>query len=120
MKNNKIVITIKDGTVSTNYDKPMDAGDALIALATASLAVMNTLVSQVPEDEKEACTNAMYDAYNIVASNVLTQFAPHLELRPNLTTQAILEAENKIIDEHYKKAQKAKKKGKVVEFPYAD
>lgn len=120
MEDNKIIITVKDDTISINQKTPLEIGDLLLVFGTASLAVMNSLVSQVPEDEKEACTNAMYDAYNMVASNVLAQFAPHLELRPNLTTQAILEAENKLIDEHYKKAQKAKKKGKVIEFPYAD
>jgi hypothetical protein len=41
----------------------------------------------------------LYDMYNAAASNTLNIFAPDIEMRPHLTAQAILEAENKIINE---------------------
>lgn len=63
------------------------------------LNYMNTIVENAKGVAlKKAMKERLYDVLNIVASNTLEQFAPDLELRPNLTAQAILEMENKILD----------------------
>ena len=74
------------------------AFDDLISMAmTLCLSAMNDVVQNAPEGKEEECKGVLYDFFNVAASNVLKTFAPELELRPNLTAQAIMEAENRII-----------------------
>ena len=48
--------------------------------------------------------------YNAAASNTLSYFAPEIEMRPHLTAQAILEAENNIINRQYEKIANRKQR----------
>ena len=100
MPNNQIIIQIKEGKVKVSQQKPINFEDFLTALQTAILMAMTTIRSAAPPAAHAECTNQLYDTYNLAASNLLRLFAPDLELRPHLTTQAILEAENKIIFEN--------------------
>lgn len=57
--------------------------------------------SHSPEETAEALTalkGEIYDSINVAITNVLLSFAPEIEQRPDLTAQAILEAENAILD----------------------
>jgi hypothetical protein len=46
----------------------------------------------------------MYDTMNIAFSNALDAFAPDIEARPNLTADAIIKAQNQLLEEEMKKA----------------
>ena len=96
--NNQIILTIKEDKMTTRCQHPMDIRDVLTALATASLATMRTFVDKLPEDAKAKVTEDLYDVYNVTASHILENFAPDIEMRPNLTAEAILKAENNILD----------------------
>ena len=55
-------------------------------------------VDKVPDIEQQ-CRDALFDLTNIAFSSTLERIDPEGDLHPTLTTQAILEAENKIINE---------------------
>ena len=100
MKDNKIIIRIKNNKIAYNTDKPLPFDDLMTVFLTLTLGAMNNIVDGLDKEElKIAAKGALYDMFNVGASNVLAKFAPEFELRPNLTTQAILEAENRIIME---------------------
>ena len=46
----------------------------------------------------------MYDTMNIAFSNALDEFAPEIEARPNLSADAILRAQNELLEEEMEKA----------------
>jgi hypothetical protein len=98
-KDNKIVMRIKDGKIIVNADVPVSFEDFLSACCTVLLGSMNDITSQQKPENVAECKGALYDTFNCMVSGVLEKFAPEFELRPNLTTKAILEAENKIIKE---------------------
>ena len=55
-------------------------------------------VDEVPDIEQQ-CRDALFDLTNMAFSSTLERIDPEGELHPTLTTQAILEAENKISNE---------------------
>jgi hypothetical protein len=109
MNNNQIHIKIKDGQVSCHTDKPMSIQEFIQATCTCTLGMMQSLVAKAPEGSEQEIKEDLYDMYNAAASNTLRYFAPDIDMRPHLTTQAILEAENNIIKRQSKAAKKAKK-----------
>ena len=101
MQNNKIVINITDGKIIPKFTMaPMAFDDLLSVLFTVALGAMQNIVDNAETETMQlAAKGALYDMFNVGASHTLSQFAPEFELRPNLTTQAIMEAENRIISE---------------------
>lgn len=77
----------------------MDTTTYMRVMLTGILSGMQNTLSQAPEEDQQNVKEELYDMLNHGASNLLQIFAPDLELRPNLTTQAILEAEDKLIQE---------------------
>ena len=74
-------------------------------LAQAQLYFMNRTYSAAPAtDEKanKAVKGEIYDIYNAAASNVLDMFDPTAEKCTNLTAEAILKAENEILEKEGK------------------
>lgn len=85
--------------------------DTLIQTTNSILLnAMNQIVDNVPNQHKEDAKGELYDVYNRVASRTLEMFAPEYELRPTLTQQAILEAENRIMQRTIRRAEKHNKK----------
>lgn len=100
MTENRIVLKLlDDGTLQLHTDSPILLDDFITATLTAQLSMMKRCVDDAPAETQQGIQQNIYDMYNAAASHVLAKFAPELELHPNLTTQAILEAENKIIQE---------------------
>ena len=93
----RLTIEVDDSGVSMHTSGPITFEDLISLTSTVTLGYMNKLKDAAPEDKKEECVDTLYDAYNFAVSHVLEAFAPEKELRPNLTSQAILEAENAII-----------------------
>lgn len=83
-------------------------------LHTLSLHILNAYTisangGQLPENPTEEETNKLiaiktqlYDTYNLAVSSVLEHYAPEFELRPDITADAIAQAEEKIVKEKYK------------------
>lgn len=64
----------------------------------AQMQLFQSILSQAPEDEQLKLKGELYDMYNLAASAFLEAFDPDSELRPDLTAEAILKAENEILD----------------------
>ena len=95
---NDIHIHLRDqGKLDVDIKYPLPLDDLLSVYMSCCLASMNQVVSNAPNGKQEECRGVLYDLFNVAASKLLQNFAPELELRPNLTTQAIMEAENAII-----------------------
>lgn len=73
----------------------------LTAIEGAADTVIRTAKSHVDKipDIEQQCRDALFDLTNVAFSSTLERIDPEGELHPTLTTQAILEAENKIINE---------------------
>lgn len=130
MENSKrrlINIAEEDGKVSFKLSGAFTAEDVILVCNTVILSAMNQLVGNYEKalaegakgpaadqkwGEKVAELKGMlYDFYNVNAANLLVAFAPEFEKNPDLTTQAILKAENDLIEEKY---DELKKEGKIV------
>lgn len=108
MQDNKLTIKIANEQMSLTAKESIALPDLMLVLLTGLLQAMQTTVSRAPEEDRQAIKEDIYDMFNQGASNVLTHFAPDIEMRPDLTAQAILEKENEIIDREYNKLKNNK------------
>lgn len=97
MYDNYIHIKLKDGKVGVNFQSNLPVDDFLALMSTAILSALRQTVAALPKEEQPSATEQLFDMYNAAASNTLHLFAPEIDMRPNLTEQAILEAENNIL-----------------------
>lgn len=105
----KMISITQDGMMLASEE--LHVADYINITLTAQLNMFNDIVHKTKEEDKENVRGELYDMYNLAASAFLKAFAPELELRPDLTEEAILRAENEILKE------KAKQIDKVIEFP---
>lgn len=76
--------------------------DALRLIGTAALSMMEGLDKYVKENDAEnyeSVHGAVYDKFNIMAGNILDAFDNTRSPATDLTAEAILRAENEILDE---------------------
>lgn len=66
-------------------------------LGNTTLHFMNEFLNAVPQEHREKTQELIFQHMNENFSRVLELFAPELELRPDLTTDAILKAENELL-----------------------
>lgn len=91
----------EDNKIKTQIDTPMPIDDLMPILFTVQLSYMKQFMKQVSEDPEttpeiiQGLKEDLYDKYNAGASNVLYLFAPDEELRPDLTVEAMKQAEDK-------------------------
>ena len=91
----------EDNKIKTQIDTPMPIDDIMPILFTVQLSYMQqfmknvTLDPDITPEQVQALKEDLYDKYNAGASNVLYLFAPDQELRPDLTVEAMKEAEDK-------------------------
>lgn len=107
MRDNQVYINIKDDKVKLSMKHPLSLPDFLQVVQTGLLTALNSFLESA--DNKEKAKQELFDLYNTACSNTLHYFAPEYDLHPDLTAQAILRAENEIIDEEYRKLKKGKK-----------
>lgn len=83
---------------------------SLMAIETACKQYI-ALAEREGKDEKfiEAMRSDMHEMINVGASSLLDRLFPDIEMRPDITVAAILEAENKIIQEQPEKVEAAQK-----------
>lgn len=91
-----------DGTCSIDFGGHTFR-DVLSVCGTALQFAMRQVVEaaqaqSVPEESIASLKAELYDSVNITFSTILMEFAPEIEMHPNLTAEAILKAENDILD----------------------
>lgn len=78
--------------------------DSLRILGTACLSLMQGLDKYVKENDAEnyeSVHGRIYDTFNIMAGNILDAFDDNRSPATDLTAEAILRAENEILDEKF-------------------
>ena len=86
--------------ISSNEHLSFD--DALRLIGTAALSLMEGLDKYVKENDAEnheRVHGSIYDKFNIMAGNILDAFDSGRSPATDLTAEAILRAENEILDE---------------------
>lgn len=113
----KMISITEDGGLMQS--EPMTAQDLSAILLTGILNSFTYFVNkQESEEEKKACAEELYDMFNLQASALLERLVPDKELRPDLTAEAIMRAENEILDEAVPDDDGSEIAGqKVLEFP---
>lgn len=85
-------IVIENNTIQ--YHSSLTYSAAMSLLCSAMLDVLRRTAEAYPDQK-----HILYDEFNMAASQVLKEFIPDRELRPDLTERAILEMENRLLDE---------------------
>lgn len=94
----KMISLTEDGRMMSSEE--LTAVDFVNITLSTQMQIFKSIVNQAKDaEEAEAIVEDLYDMYNQAASAFLTAFAPDLELRPDLTAEAILKAENEILDQ---------------------
>ena len=106
VQNNQIYFNVKDNKISVKSRGPICFEDLLQISLTGIIGAMNQLVASAPEEQKAEVKNGLYDMFNTAASRALEIFDPETEMRPDLTTDAIIKAQNDIIAAEYAKRKK--------------
>lgn len=78
--------------------EPITVPSILDLMFTGLYNIMQDVIAKQPEDEREKAREDMYDMFNLSSSAFLSALIPDKELRPDLTAEAILEMENKILE----------------------
>ena len=84
------------------FSEGLNFEDALRLLGTAALSLMTGLDDHIKEtdpDNYERVHGHIYDTFNIMCGNILDKFDGTRTPATDLTAEAILRAENEILDE---------------------
>jgi hypothetical protein len=91
-----------DSETGLTSNEHLSFDDALRLVGTAALSLMEGLDTYVKENDAEnyeSVHGAIYDKFNIMAGNILDAFDSTRSPATDLTAEAILRAENEILDE---------------------
>lgn len=91
-----------DSETGLSSNEHLSFDDALRLIGTAALSIMEGLDTYVKENDAEnyeSVHGAIYDKFNFMAGNILDAFDSTRSPATNLTAEAILRAENEILDE---------------------
>lgn len=97
----------KTNQVTLNSSKPIRIDDLMTIMFTGQLMALRKALPAPGTPEYEPIRDLLYDQYNSGASQVLSMFCPDKELRPDITAEALLEAENKYIREKVSEYEKS-------------
>jgi len=104
MKDLKVVLEFKDGKFDAKADREASYAELMQILCNGALSTMRVMADSYIRDnpdllEVDAKTQ-FYDFANEAFTFVLENFLPDKEMRPDLDSQAILEASEKLHEEH--------------------
>lgn len=93
-------LTIKydDTRVGVTTEEPLSLIQFNNIVLTATLEFMETILQNAPDESKAQLKELIFNEFNDAASNLLARFAPEIDMRPDITEQAMLEAEVNYID----------------------
>lgn len=89
-------IIIRENTLECK--PPMNAEQLTNTLLSVLFSVYRDNIQSVPAEYQPSITKHLFDNFNTAASEFLKLLDPESDLRPDLTEEAILEAENAILD----------------------
>ena len=91
----KTIVISEDGMFAS---QPLSYADVLQLTCSCVAGVTEDILSKASSDEeREKIEGELFDIANLSFSNCLAHAFPGQELRPDLTEEAIMEAENKIL-----------------------
>jgi len=99
----KLEVT-QDGKLHIETTKDYSINDFTLLLLNAVLTSARDAISQAPAGKEEDYKKNVYDMLNLRFTGVLETLAPEYELRPGLTEEAIMKAENEMMAEETAKA----------------
>lgn len=115
--------------ITSSTDKPIRIDELMTILFTMQLEAMNSIKEQATADtslsekQRQEIIENLYDNFNAGASNVLYLFAPDEELHPDLTVEAMKEAEDRYMYNSFNRKdrrqidKKTKGETKLLRFP---
>ena len=129
----KLVIDLDEETqkISAQCVDAPRIDDMLTVLFSVQLNFMNNFIEHVKNgtdispEELQGLKEDLYDKYNAGASNVLYLFAPDIEMHPDLTVEAMKEAEDRYMYNQLNRSQrrevdkKTHNQTKILRFPKA-
>lgn len=90
----KITITLDNhNQVHTQLSKSVSIPVYINTCLTSILATMNQAVAAAPPELRQQLKEHLFDSFNEAASSLLASFAPDIDLRPDITEEAILQLE---------------------------
>lgn len=112
----KTMVISEDGMFAS---QPLTYADVLQLVCSCVAGVTGDMLSKVEtEEERQKIENELFDIANLSFSNCLAHAFPGQELRPDLTEEAILKAENDILAERAAEVEPdAGEPEKIVPFP---
>jgi hypothetical protein len=127
----KLVIDLDEETqkISAQCVDAPRIDDMLTILFSVQLNFMNQFMKHIQDnaditpDQLQALKEDLYDKYNAGASNVLYLFAPDIEMHPDLTVEAMKEAEDRYMYNQLNRSQrrevdkKTHNQTKILRFP---
>lgn len=100
---NKLVIYLDDqNKLKLKSQNPIDLEGLIQITQTAVLGFAKQVMSTVPKEDYDKVKGFIYDEMNVAFSRTLEVFAPEYDVSPDLTAQAIMEAEDAIIERKHK------------------
>lgn len=115
--------------ITSSTDEPIRIDELMTILFTLQLQAMNNVKENANNDQaltneqRDEIIGNLYDNYNAGASNILYLFAPDKELHPDLTVEAMKEAEDRYMYNHLNREsrrqidKKTKGETKILRFP---
>lgn len=94
-----IITTTEDGQLDIALSGVADFPTFTQQMFTGLLAMMTNTQKRAPEQARAQATEEIYDMVNNAASNTLSMFAPEIDMRPTVTTEALLRMENQVMAE---------------------
>ena len=97
---NRSLFIMEQGSVVASESIPV--GEALEMLFRGGIGVCLSCVDKAPEEDKQQAKEDMFDLYNTLASSALQFLAEDGDIRPDLTEEAIMKAEEELLDDAVK------------------
>ena len=112
----KTIVISEDGIFAS---QPLSFADVLQLVCSCVAGVAGDVMSRAKDsDEAKKIEDELFDTANIAFSNCLAHAFPGQELRPDLTEEAILKAENDILKDRAAEIEPdAGEPEKIVPFP---
>ena len=107
-RNTAVLITMdKNKRLEVKVEKAYLPDAIQLCLAAIEALCKQTLSRADDPDLVKSLEEDMYEMINMGASTLLTRLFPHIEMRPDLTVDALIEAEDKLLSENSETYQKA-------------
>jgi hypothetical protein len=107
-RNTAVLITMdKNKRLEVKVEKAYLPDAIQLCLAAIEALCKQTLSRADDPDLVKSLEEDMYEMINMGASTLLSRLFPHIEMRPDLTVDALMEAEDKLLSENSETYQKA-------------